>query len=268
MGMDRYEVTDGKGFRLADHDPAATSGIDSKDEGRAEVARLTARLSELHEQFYADGRHALLVVLQGMDTSGKGGAIRKAFEGLDPIGVSVTAFKAPTEVELAHDFLWRIHPHAPRAGHIAILDRSHYEDVLIVRVHGLVSKPRWRARYQHIRSFEAMLADEGTVVRKFFLHISSDEQARRLQARLDDPTKHWKFRLADLDERKLWDDYQAAYEEAIRRTATPRAPWTIVPADHKWHRDLVICRSIVDTLEGLDLRYPESEEDLSGVVVE
>ena len=261
-------MTDPKGFRLADHDPADTGGVDGKEEGRAEVARLTARLSELHERFYADGRHGLLVVLQGMDTSGKGGAIRKAFEGLDPIGVHVAAFKAPNEAELTHDFLWRVHSHTPAAGHLSIFDRSHYEDVLIVRVHGLVPETRWRARYGHIRNFEAMLADEGTVVRKFFLHISSDEQARRLQARLDDPTKHWKFRLADLEERKRWDDYQDAYEEAIRRTATPEAPWTIVPADRKWHRDLVICRTIVDTLEGLDLRYPETGEDLSGVVVE
>jgi PPK2 family polyphosphate:nucleotide phosphotransferase len=266
--MEQYQVTDPKGFRLADHDPAATSGVDGKAEGRAELERLTARLSELHERFYADGRFGLLVVLQGMDTSGKGGAVRKAFEGLDPIGVHVSAFKAPSETELAHDFLWRIHARAPEAGQIAIFDRSHYEDVLIVRVHGLVPEERWGARYEHIRSFEAMLADEGTVVRKFFLHISSDEQARRLRARLEDKTKHWKFRLADLAERKRWDDYQAAYEEAIRRTATPEAPWTVVPADHKWHRDLVICRTIVDTLEGLDLRFPEPEEDLSGVVVE
>jgi len=261
-------VTDGKGFRLADHDPGATSGIDGKAEGRAEVARLTARLEELHELLYADGRHSLLVVLQGMDTSGKGGAIRKAFQGLDPTGVSVATFKAPTEAELAQDFLWRVHPHAPARGHISIFDRSHYEDVLIVRVHDLVPEKRWKARYDHIRNFEAMLADEGTIIRKFFLNISKDEQAERLRARLADPTKHWKFRLADLDERKLWGDYQDAYEEAIRRTATPEAPWTVVPANHKWHRDLVICREIVDTLEGLDLRYPESEEDLSGVVVE
>jgi PPK2 family polyphosphate:nucleotide phosphotransferase len=263
--MERYEVTDGKGFRLADHDPGATSGIDGKAEGRAEVVRLTARL---HELLYADGRHGLLVVLQGMDTSGKGGAIRKAFQGLDPTGVQVATYKAPTEVELAHDFLWRVHANTPARGHISIFDRSHYEDVLIVRVHGLVPKARWRARYAHIRNFESLLTDEGTVVRKFFLNISKDQQAERLRARIADPTKRWKFRLADLDERKLWDDYQAAYEEAIRRTATPEAPWTVVPADHKWHRDLVICRTIVDTLEGLDLRYPDTGEDLSGVVVE
>jgi PPK2 family polyphosphate:nucleotide phosphotransferase len=209
----------------------------------------------------------VLIVLQGMDTSGKGGAIRKAFEGLDPTGVHVAAFKAPTEVELAHDFLWRIHPHVPENGHISIFDRSHYEDVLIVRVHDLVPKHRWQARYAHIRHFEHMLADEGTVIRKFFLHISKDEQAARLQARIDNPHKHWKFRKEDLIERERWDDYQHAYEEAIRHTATAHAPWIVVPADRKWHRDVVICRTMVETLESLDLRYPESDQDLSGIRV-
>jgi PPK2 family polyphosphate:nucleotide phosphotransferase len=265
--MSSYEVTDGKHFRLADHDPRADSGIDGKEAGRAEVARLTARLEELHEKLYADGRHKVLIVLQGMDTSGKGGAIRKAFEGLDPTGVHVAAFKAPTEVELAHDFLWRVHPHVPENGHISIFDRSHYEDVLIVRVHDLVPKAQWKARYDHIRHFERMLADEGTVIRKFFLHISKEEQAARLQARIDNPAKHWKFREEDLAEREHWDDYQVAFEEAIRRTATPHAPWIVVPADRKWHRDVVICRTMVETLEGLDLRYPEANEDLSGIRV-
>ena len=260
-------MTDGKGFRLADHDPGADSGVPGKEEGRAEVTRLTARLEELHDRFYADGRRGLLVVLQGMDTSGKGGAIKKAFEGLDPTGVHVATFKAPTEVELAHDFLWRIHPHTPEHGNISIFDRSHYEDVLIVRVHDLVPKERWKARYAHIRDWERMLVDEGTVIRKFFLHISAEEQAARLQARIDNPAKHWKFRKEDLSERAFWDDYQTAYEEAIRRTATPDAPWYVVPADRKWHRDLVICRVMVETLESLDLRYPEANEDLSGIRV-
>ncbi|HEU0170885.1 MAG TPA: polyphosphate kinase 2 family protein [Acidimicrobiales bacterium] len=266
--MTRYEVTDGKGFRLADHDPRADSGVPGKVAGRAEVAALTARLDELQEKLYADGRHKVLVVLQGMDTSGKGGAIRKVFEGMNPAGVHVATFKAPTEVELAHDFLWRIHPHAPENGHVGIFDRSHYEDVLIVRVHDLVPKARWKARYDHIRHWERMLTDEGTVVRKFFLHISKEEQAARLQARVDNPAKHWKFRKEDLAERAFWDDYQRAYEDAIRRTATPHAPWIVVPADRKWHRDLVICRTMVETLDGLDLRYPEADEDLSGVTVE
>jgi PPK2 family polyphosphate:nucleotide phosphotransferase len=267
--MARYVVTSGKGFKLSRHDPADTGDVDGgKAEARADVARLTARMDELQETFFADGRFKLLVVLQGMDTSGKGGAIRKAFEGMDPTGVRVASFKAPTQTELAHDFLWRIHAHAPAAGEVAIFDRSHYEDVLIVRVHDLVDPARWKARYDHIRAFEQMLADEGTVIRKFFLHISRDEQARRLQARLDNPDKHWKFRVADLDERKLWDDYQEAYEEVVRETAAPHAPWIVVPADKKWHRDLVICRTLVETLEDLDLRYPPSPDDLTGVVIE
>ncbi|HEX6569827.1 MAG TPA: polyphosphate kinase 2 family protein [Acidimicrobiales bacterium] len=265
--MDRYVVTDGTGFRLADVDPGATSGVAGKSEGRARVAQLTPRLDKLQEKFFADGRYKLLVVLQGMDTSGKGGAVRKAFEGLNPAGVHVASFKAPTEAELSHDFLWRVHPHAPGRGQIAIFDRSHYEDVLIVRVRGLVPETRWRARYRHIREFEAMLADEGTIIRKFFLHISKHEQAERLQSRIDDPTKHWKFHAGDLAERKLWDDYQRAYQDVIRHTASRDAPWIVVPADRKWHRDLVICRTIVETLEGLDLRYPPAEEDLSGLVI-
>jgi PPK2 family polyphosphate:nucleotide phosphotransferase len=267
--MPRYEVTDGKGFRLADHDPADAGDIEGgKIEGRAAVAALTARLDKLQETFFADGRYKLLVVLQGMDTSGKGGAIRKVFEGVNPSGVHVAAFKAPTEAELAHDFLWRIHPHMPADGQMSILDRSYYEDVLIVAVHDLVAPARWKARLDHIRHFEQMLVDEGTIIRKFFLHISKDEQRRRLQARLDKPHKHWKFRLSDLAERAHWDDYQSAYQQAIRHTATPDAPWTIVPADRKWHRDLVICRTIVQTLEDLDLRYPPSPDDLTGVVVD
>jgi PPK2 family polyphosphate:nucleotide phosphotransferase len=267
--MPHYEVTDGKGFRLADHDPADTGDTEGgKVEGRAAVAALTARLDKLQETFYADGRYKLLVVLQGMDTSGKGGAIRKVFEGVNPTGVSVAAFKAPTEDELAHDFLWRVHPHAPGNGHIAIFDRSHYEDVLIVAVHGLVPEARWKARLDHIRSFEQVLADEGTIIRKFFLHISRDEQARRLRARLEKSHKRWKFRLADLEERQHWDDYQHAYERTIRHTATPDAPWYVVPADKKWHRDLVICRTLVETLAGLDLRYPPSPDDLTGVTIE
>jgi PPK2 family polyphosphate:nucleotide phosphotransferase len=267
--MKRFRVTDGSTFRLKDHDPADTGDFaGGKAEARAEVAKLVERLDDLQELFYADGRHRLLVVLQGMDTSGKGGAIRKAFDGMNPAGVRVASFKKPNETELAHDFLWRVHPHTPGLRYMAIFDRSHYEDVLIVRVHDLVPEARWRARYGAIRSFEQALVDEGTVIRKFFLHISKEEQAERLRARLEDPTKRWKFRLGDLEERKHWDDYQVAYEEAIRRTATPDAPWIIVPANRKWHRDLVICRTMVETLESLDLRYPEPEDDLSGVVVE
>jgi PPK2 family polyphosphate:nucleotide phosphotransferase len=267
--MQHYRVTDGKDFTLAKWDPGDTGDFDGgKSEGRARLAKLTGRLDELQDTFYADGRHKLLVVLQGTDTSGKGGAIRKTFEGLNPAGVHVASFKAPTDAELAHDFLWRIHPHVPANGQIAIFDRSHYEDVLIVRVHDLVPRARWQARYAHIRNFEKMLADEGTVILKFFLHISKDEQAERLRARLDDPTKNWKFRTADLEEREHWGDYEEAYEDMVRRTAAKHAPWIVVPANRKWYRDLVICQTLIDTLEGLKLRYPEPAEDLSGITVE
>jgi PPK2 family polyphosphate:nucleotide phosphotransferase len=265
--MERYRVTDGDGFRLRDWATDETSGIAGKAEGRAKLAELTARLDELQELFYADRRHRLLVVLQGTDTAGKGGAIKRVFRGMNPSGVRVASFKRPTEPELAHDFLWRIHPHVPGDGEVALFDRSHYEDVLIVRVHDLVPEARWKARYEHIRAFEQMLADEGTTILKFFLHISKDEQRERLQARLDDPAKRWKFRTEDLDERQYWDDYQAAYEAMIQRTSTEDAPWYVVPADKKWHRDVVICQTLVETLEGLDLRYPEAEEDLDSIVV-
>jgi PPK2 family polyphosphate:nucleotide phosphotransferase len=265
--VERYRVSDGAKFRLADRNPADTSGMAGKAEARAEVAELTARLDELQEVFYADGRHRLLVVLQGTDTAGKGGAIKRVFRGMNPSGVRVASFKAPTEPELAHDFLWRVHPHVPGDGEVALFDRSHYEDVLIVRVHDLVPKARWKARYDHIRAFEKMLVDEGTTIRKFFLHISRDEQRERLEARLANPAKHWKFRPEDLDERAYWDAYQAAYEEMIQRTSTDDAPWYVVPADKKWHRDLVICRTLVETLEGLDLRYPEPVEGIESIVV-
>jgi PPK2 family polyphosphate:nucleotide phosphotransferase len=270
--MDRYRVTKKTGFRLAKHDPGDTgefpTGKEGKRRAKAELKKLNARLDELQEKLYADGRHRVLVVLQGMDTSGKGGTIRRVFEGVNPSGVRVAAFKAPTEPELAHDFLWRVHPQVPRDGELVIFDRSHYEDVLIVRVRELVPEERWRARYGHIRNFEQLLVDEGTTVVKFFLHISADEQRERLQARLDDSAKHWKFRVADLDERKLWDDYQVAFEDVIKETSTPHAPWIVVPADRKWYRDIVVCRTLVDTLSELDLRYPPSPDDLTDVTVD
>jgi PPK2 family polyphosphate:nucleotide phosphotransferase len=266
--MKDFRVTKGKKFTLADHDPDDTGDFDGgKAEARDEVRKLVERLDELQELFYADGRHKLLVVIQGMDTSGKGGAIRRAFEGMNPSGVRVAAFKAPSSTELAHDFLWRVHAEAPANGQVVIFDRSHYEDVLIVKVHGLVPEDRLAARYDHIRNFEQMLADEGTTIVKFFLHISSDEQKQRLEARLANPAKHWKFNPADLSERKHWDAYHAAFEEAVQRTATKSAPWYVVPANKKWHRDLVICRALVKTLESLDLSYPEPDFDPSTIVV-
>jgi PPK2 family polyphosphate:nucleotide phosphotransferase len=267
--MERYLVAEGQGFELAGWDPDETKGFEGgKAKARAELARLRPRLEGLQEMLYADGRHRLLVVLQGMDTSGKGGTIRRVFEGVDPSGVKVAAFKKPTETELAHDFLWRVHPHVPGDGEMTIFDRSHYEDVLVARVHDLVPPTRWKARYRHIRDFERMLVDEGTTILKFFLHISRDEQRERLRSRIDDPAKHWKFRLADLDERKHWDAYQDAFEVAIRETARPRAPWYVVPANRKWYRDLVVCQALIATLEDLHLEYPPSPDDLTGVTID
>jgi PPK2 family polyphosphate:nucleotide phosphotransferase len=187
---------------------------------------------------------------------------------MNPQGVTVASFKRPAPVELAHDYLWRVHARTPGNGEITIFNRSHYEDVLVVRVHGLVPEETWSRRYDHINSFERMLADEGTTILKFFLHISFEEQRERLQARLDDPAKHWKFSLGDLEERKRWDDYTAAYEEAITRTSTSWAPWYVVPANRKWYRNLVVATALVDTLEGLGMDYPPAADDLTGVVVE
>jgi PPK2 family polyphosphate:nucleotide phosphotransferase len=267
--MDRYRITTGKGFRLADWDPDDTSAVKgAKPEARAELAELRSRLDELQEKLYADGRHRVLVVLQGMDTSGKSGTIRRVFEGVDPSGVRAEAFKAPTPTELEHDFLWRVHPHVPGNGEVVIFDRSHYEDVLIVRVHDLVPAKRWKARYRHIREFERTLIDEGTTILKFFLHISSNEQRARLQARLDDPAKHWKFRLADLDERKRWDDYMAAFGDALSRCSTEWAPWYVIPSDRKWFRNLSVARILADTLESLDPQYPQPEDLPTELVIE
>jgi PPK2 family polyphosphate:nucleotide phosphotransferase len=217
---------------------------------------------------YAEHKHKVLIVLQAMDSGGKDGTIRHVFDGVNPQGVKVASFKVPTKEELDHDYLWRVHEHTPGKGEIVIFNRSHYEDVLVVRVHDLVPRPVWRRRFKHIRDFERILADEGTTILKFFLHIDLEEQKERFQARLDTPHKRWKFRLGDLEERKLWDSYHKAYEDAITKTSTKWAPWYIIPANRKWYRNLVISRIIVETLEGLDMSYPESKEDLEGVVIE
>lgn len=267
--MDRYRVEEGSRVDLDDWDPGDQSQFaGEKQDGEKATARLNQRLEELQETLWADRRHRLLVVLQAMDTGGKDGTIRKVFEGVNPAGVRVATFKAPSATELAHDYLWRVHPHVPGDGEITIFNRSHYEDVLVVRVHDLVPRERWEKRYGHLVDFERLLADEGTTILKFFLHISEDEQRRRLQARIDDPTKHWKFSLGDLDERKLWDDYQRAYEDAISNTSTRFAPWYVVPANRKWYRDLVVASVLVKALEAMELRYPPPKQDLTGVVVE
>jgi len=202
-----------------------------------------------------------------MDAGGKDGTIRKVFGGLNPQGVTVTSFKQPTARELGHDYLWRVHRHTPGAGKIGVFNRSHYEDVLIVRVLGLVPEVRWRRRYRHINEFERLLAEEGTTILKFFLHVSKDEQRQRLQARLDNPEKIWKFNSGDLAQSETWDAYMAAYTEMLGRTSTEAAPWYVVPADHKWYRDVVIASVVAETLESMGLSYPAPEAGLEGVVV-
>jgi PPK2 family polyphosphate:nucleotide phosphotransferase len=269
MSMRRYRVKPGSRPHLAGRDPGETSAWKGgKRQAEERLAELTERLEALQELLWAEHRHRVLVVLQGMDTSGKDGTIRHVFEGVNPSGVRVAAFKTPTPEELAHDFLWRVHPQVPGSGELVIFNRSQYEDVLVVRVRGLAPEEVWRPRYRQIVDFEELLAGTGTTILKFFLHISRDEQRERFQARLDDPAKRWKFRLGDLDDRRLWDDYTAAYEEAIARTSTKAAPWYVVPSDKKWYRNLVVATVLVEALEGLKMRLPEPEEDLSKVVLD
>lgn len=263
-----YRIETGDQFRLTDHDPQSKEGFQGgKGEGKAALPDLNRRLAELQQRFWADGGHALLVVIQAIDTGGKDGTIRKVFTGVNPQGVNVRGFAVPSEAELARDYLWRIHKHTPPKGAITVFNRSHYEDVLAVRVKGLVPEERWAKRYLHIREFERMLADEGTTIVKLFLHISKDEQRERLTARLEDPSKNWKFNPGDLEERKLWDQYQDAFTDAIAETSTDYAPWYVIPANRKWYRNLAVSSVLIDTIERLDPRYPESEHDLKGIVI-
>jgi PPK2 family polyphosphate:nucleotide phosphotransferase len=264
--MHRYRVATASKVDLGRWDTSDDGGI-SKDAGQAKLATLTKRLEELQELLFADHRHRLLVVLQAMDTGGKDGTIRRVFDGVNPVGVKVASFKRPTEIELTHDYLWRVHPQTPGNGEIVIFNRSHYEDVLVVRVKNLTAPERWGRRFQQIADFERMLVEEGTTIRKFYLHISKNEQRQRLQERINNPEKRWKFHEGDLEERKLWDDYQEAYAEMLGRTSTDQAPWYVVPADRKWYRDLVVATILVETLESLDLHYPQPETDLSHIVV-
>ena len=267
--MKRYRVAPGQKVSLRDFDAGDSALVKGgKKEGEAIVERLGKRLDALQDLVYAGQRHRVLIVLQGMDTSGKDGTIRKVFSSMDPLGLRVIAFKVPSQEELAHDFLWRIHRHVPGNGEIVIFNRSHYEDVLVARVRQLVSEKVWKRRYDQISNFEDMLAETGTTIVKFFLHIDRDEQKERLQARLDDAGKRWKFRRGDLDDRKLWSEYTKAYEEALTRTSTERAPWYVVPANRKWYRNVVVSQILVDTLEGLRMEYPQAEDDLDGVEID
>lgn len=267
--MEVYRVKPGSRVDLDAWDTRDTSGFDgNKSAGKKKQKKLTARLEELQELLYAEGKQKLLVVLQAMDTGGKDGVIRHVFDGVNPQGVKVASFKVPTPEELSHDYLWRVHKQTPGRGEIVIFNRSHYEDVLVVRVHGLVPPDVWQRRYDHINAFERMLAEEGTTILKFFLHISKDEQRERLESRRVEPHKQWKFNVGDLKERKLWEEYTAAYEDALSTTSTEWAPWYVVPADRKWYRNLVIGSTLVETLQRLDMHYPPAVENLDEVVVE
>ena len=264
----RWRVEPGSDLRLASINTRSQDGAPGdKEETTAAVEELVTQLASWQNRLWAEGTRSVLLVLQAMDAGGKDGTIRKVFTGVNPQGVRVASFKAPTDLELAHDFLWRIHQHVPAHGEMGVFNRSHYEDVLIVRVNELVPESVWRPRYEQIRGFEQTLAASGTAVVKVFLHISRDEQAERLQARLDDPTKRWKFAAADLDVRKHWDDYQAAYEEAIRETSTDDAPWYVIPADRKWYRNWAVLQVLLDVLHRLDPQYPPEEEGLDGLEV-
>lgn len=257
---------DGQPFSLADIDPGAkpfSKGDKAAD--RIAVDELAHELDALQDLFRADRRYKLLVVLQGTDTSGKDGTIRDVFGRMSALGVHTIGWKAPNEPELAHDYLWRIHQQVPGAGDVMLFNRSHYEDVLVPVVRGWITPAQTRQRFAHINDFERMLSETGTVVLKFMLHISFEEQGRRLQERVDDPTKHWKFSMGDLDVRKQWTRYQEAYEALLGATSTPWAPWTVVPSDSKTHRNLMIATLVRDTLKSLDLRYPPSDPALKGL---
>jgi len=266
-----FRIAKGHKFRLADHDPADTAGLDDeKAEAKAMLAGDIARLADLQERLYAERRWALLVILQGMDASGKDGVVKHVMGGVNPLGCVAHAFRAPHEEELDHDFLWRAVWRLPERGRIGIFNRSYYEEVVVVRVRpgllererlppDLVDKRMWNRRCEDIAAFERYLGRNGIRVLKFFLNISKEEQTRRFLARLDEPEKRWKFSMDDVEDRKLWDRYMAAYEEAIRRTATAEAPWYVVPADHKWFARLVVAAAIVEAVERLDPRFPEMD---------
>jgi PPK2 family polyphosphate:nucleotide phosphotransferase len=254
---DRWRVAPGQRVDLHAVDPASTEAAPGeKDATKATFRDLRHELRDLQARLWAEHERALLVVLQAMDAGGKDGTVKHVFRGCNPMGIHVTSFRQPSEDELAHDFLWRVHKVTPAQGEIAVFNRSHYEDVLVVRVHELVPPDTWRARYDTIRDFEDGLAASGTRIVKLYLHISEDEQLTRLEARREDPRRRWKWNDGDLAERKRWDDYRAAYEEALSETSTETAPWYVVPADRKWYRNWAVSRILIETLQDMDPRYP------------
>ena len=260
IDLEPFRIRPGEAVSLAERNPAETQGFTEAEHeaaAKAQLAVLVERIDELQERLYAEGKKGLLVVLQAMDAGGKDSTIRKVFGGLNPQGVVVSSFKAPSKIELAHDYLWRIHQRAPGKGYIGVFNRSHYEDVLIVRVHGWASPETIERRYGHINAFEKLLSDEGTQVVKIMLHISKEYQLSRFRRRLKRPDKHWKFNPDDLKERKLWDDYMQAFEIALERCSTEQAPWYVIPAEERWFRDVAIAQLVHDALEAMNPQYPE-----------
>jgi PPK2 family polyphosphate:nucleotide phosphotransferase len=268
LHVGRYKIDPGEEAHLDKVDPNDTSGFDGKDEDElGESKKLNEKLRQLQEMLYAEHKTKVLVILQAVDTGGKDGVIHRVFEGVNPQGVQVAHFGVPTPEEQDHDFLWRHHKRVPGKGELVIFNRSHYESVLVERVHKLVPEDVWRRRYREINDFERLLSEEETVILKFYLHISKDEQKKRLQERLDDPTKEWKFSGNDLPEREHWDEYMTAYEDALTKTSTDWAPWHLIPSNHKWYRDLVVSRIIVKAMEKMDLHYPRMEKDRSSIMI-
>lgn len=266
--LDKYRVNPKK-FSLKDFDTKdKTERSGSKEDNEAAMFELATEISALQDILHAEGKRKVLLILQGMDTSGKDGTIRHVFKETDPLGIRLASFKAPSDEELAHDYLWRVHQQAPKTGELVIFNRSHYEDVLIVKVHKWIDEAECQRRYAQINDFERLLTETGTTIIKCFLHISKQEQKKRLQERLDNPTKTWKFNPSDLKERELWPSYTEAYEQAIKATSTEYAPWYIVPADSKTNRNLLISRLLCQTLKQLDLKYPEVPEGFKSIVID
>jgi PPK2 family polyphosphate:nucleotide phosphotransferase len=268
INPEQFRVRPGTDVRLNEWSTSSTGGYTGDKQTAPDVlSALNERLADLQQMLYAESAHKFLIVMQGMDTSGKDGTIKHVFRTINPVGVKVANFKRPNDVELAHDYLWRVHEQTPRKGHMVIFNRSHYEDVLVVRVNELAPKQIWERRFDHIRNFEQMLADEGTTIVKLFLHISKDEQRARLQERIDNPAKHWKFEHGDITERAHWDSYTEAYEQALGETSTKQAPWYVVPADKKWYRNLVVSQLLIDKLDALEMRYPEPEIGIENIII-
>jgi len=263
--LERFGVRPGARVNLAEIDPSFKDRHESQEAAAAEIERYRKRLCDLQEMLYVERRRSLLICLQGLDAAGKDGTIKHFLSAMNPQGCTVTQFRQPSVQEAAHDFLWRVHRATPGRGEVAIFNRSHYEDVLVVRVHNLVPKSHWSLRYERINAFEQGLVEHDTQVLKFFLHISSEEQLARFKARLDDPTKQWKISEADYQERRLWDNYMTAYEEALSRCSTEHAPWFVIPANHKWFRNLAVARIIVEHLESLNMSYPKPSVDLGRI---